>query len=85
MDLETLKKVLRPKVEGTTILDDLFQDHSLDFFIVFSSIAWVYGQHGQSNYTAANAYLNGLIHRRRKNGLPGSVMAIGAVLGIGYM
>lgn len=85
MTLETMNKVLRPKVDGTLILDELFQDDSLDFFIVFSSIAWVYGQHGQSNYTAANAFLNGLVRRRRNRGLPGSVMAIGAVLGIGYI
>jgi len=85
MTLETMTKVLRPKIEGTTYLDELFQEDTLDFFIAFSSISCVFGQHGQSNYAAANTFLNGLINRRRLQGLAGSAMAIGAVLGIGYV
>ncbi|KAF2874833.1 polyketide synthase [Massariosphaeria phaeospora] len=85
MTLETMIKVLRPKVNGTVHLDELFQDNSLDFFIVFTSVANVFGHHGQSNYTAANTFMNGLVHRRRIQGLAGSAMAIGAVMGLGYM
>ncbi|KAI0164030.1 KR domain-containing protein [Xylariaceae sp. FL1272] len=37
MTLDTFGKVMRPKVEGTIHLHDLFREEKLDFFIVFSS------------------------------------------------
>jgi len=84
MDMDIMKRVLAPKVDGSRYLNELFQTDNLDFFILLSSIATVFGQHGQSNYTAANMFLNGLVAQRRRNGLVGSVMVIGAIVGIGY-
>ena len=43
MDMETLVSVFKPKVDGTMYLDALFQDDQLDFFILFSSLACVFG------------------------------------------
>jgi hybrid polyketide synthase / nonribosomal peptide synthetase ACE1 len=84
MSLEVMNKVLRPKVDGSKYLDELFQEDTLDFFVMFSSLATVFGNHGQSNYTTANMFLNGLAAQRRAKGLAGSVIAIAALLGIGY-
>ncbi|KAF3345526.1 Pseudouridine-metabolizing protein [Verticillium dahliae VDG2] len=85
MTAEVLNRVLRPKVDGSRHLDDLLADEQLDFAIFFSSMASVLGNHGQSNYTAANLFMNGLAARRRRRGQPASVIAIGSVIGIGYM
>ena len=52
---------------------------------LFRDCSVVVGQHGQSNYTTANAFLDGLIHHRRNHELPGSVITFVAVLGVGYM
>ena len=84
MSLDVMNKVLRPKVDGSKYLDELFQEDTLDFFIMFSSLATIFGNHGQSNYTTANMFLNGLATQRRGRGLAGSVIAIAALLGIGY-
>ena len=85
MSLETMERVLKPKLDGTKNLDKIFSDTKLDFFIVFSSLTSVIGNSGQSNYTAANAYMTGLISRRRKRGLAGTSLDIGRIAGIGYM
>ncbi|KAI8264279.1 Lovastatin nonaketide synthase [Colletotrichum sp. SAR 10_77] len=57
----------------------------LDFFIMFSSGATVGGNPGQSNYNAANAYLQALAQYRRAKGLVASTIHVGAVMGIGYL
>ncbi len=78
-------RVTTPKVIGTQNLDRLFHsDTSLDFFIVASSIASVIGFAGQSNYSAANEFMTGLVHQRRRRGVAGSAMSIPGVLGLGY-
>lgn len=43
MHAETLRKVLGPKVEGSRVLDEVFWDTPLDFFIMTSSTAAVIG------------------------------------------
>ena len=83
-DLESFQTVLRPKVDGTINLSELFNENSLDFFIAFSSIVATMGNTGQSAYSAANSFLKSLIAQRRKRGLAGSVIDISRVLGIGY-
>ncbi|OKL59687.1 hypothetical protein UA08_05018 [Talaromyces atroroseus] len=85
MSLEVMEKVTKPKVDGTNHLDAIFNDKDLEWFIVFSSIASVNGNSGQSNYSAANAYMTGLVSQRRKRGLAGTSIDIGRVAGIGYV
>ncbi|KAJ5429252.1 hypothetical protein N7491_006268, partial [Penicillium cf. griseofulvum] len=84
MEYEQFLKVIKPKVEGTKLLDELFYDTPLDFFIVTSSITAAIGFSGQSNYSAANTFMTSLMYQRKKRGVPGSAMGITAVHGIGY-
>lgn len=63
-----MEKVLAPKVMGTWILDDLSKNDRLDFFITFSSITSIFGAPGQSDYTAANAYMDSFVSQRKRNG-----------------
>lgn len=85
MSLEIMEKVLKPKIDGTRNLDEVFSDSKLDFFIVFSSLTSVVGNSGQSNYTAANAYMTGLMGQRRNRGLAGTSLDIGRLAGIGFV
>jgi len=68
---QKFKTVQAPKVLGTWNLHILTQDLPLDRFVVFSSIVALLGSPGQSNYGAANAFMDALIHYRRSQGLPG--------------
>ncbi|KAL1985032.1 hypothetical protein VTN96DRAFT_8485 [Rasamsonia emersonii] len=85
MDADSLNATLKPKVEGSRHLDALFSDDSLDFFILFSSIASIVGNAGQTNYHAANMFMTSLVHNRRARGLAGSVIHIGMVVDVGYI
>ena len=50
--------VLRPKVDGTRVLADLFQETPLDFMVLCSSLTAILGGVGQVDYCGANAYLD---------------------------
>ena len=73
-DQQLFEKVMAPKINGTWNLHVLTQALKLDFFICFSSISSVIGSWGQSNYAAANAFMDALMHYRHSIGLPGQSM-----------
>ena len=83
MSIDTMLQTLGPKIDGSYNLDQAFYNDDLDFFVLFSSISCVIGTAGQSNYVAANGYLNGLARQRRQRGLAASAFDIGLILGIG--
>lgn len=85
MTVERMLKVTEPKVQGSNNLDELLGKDPLDFFILFSSVAAVVGNRGQSSYSAANAFMCSLAAKRRARGLAASVIHIGAVVGTGYL
>jgi acyl transferase domain-containing protein/surfactin synthase thioesterase subunit/acyl carrier protein len=70
MSWAKLWRVMAPKVIGGWLLSELSRDCDLDHFVVFSSILSLTGSAGQSNYSAANAFLDALVARRRAEGLP---------------
>lgn len=85
MSAEAMLEGLRPKIDGSNNLDQVFYDDELDFFIGFSSSSGVVGNPGQSNYAAANGYINGLVRQRRRRGLAASAFDIGRVAGVGVL
>ncbi|GHF25767.1 hypothetical protein GCM10018789_64560 [Streptomyces werraensis] len=74
---ERLARVFAPKVDAVRHLDALTRDLDLDAFVVYSSVAGLSGGAGQGNYSAANAFLDGLMSHRRAAGLPGLSLAWG--------
>lgn len=61
---EEIDRVLAPKIYGTINLDFATRDENLDVFIMFSSIAGVLGNIGQSDYAYGNHYLNSFAENR---------------------
>jgi len=72
------EKVLASKVSGAWNLHECTKDLPLDHFILFSSAASFLGTPGQSNYAAANAFLDALAFERQAAGLPVRVINWGA-------
>ncbi|WP_394843021.1 type I polyketide synthase [Pendulispora brunnea] len=70
VDEALLAETLAPKVAGTWCLHQLSLEHPLDFFIVYSSAASVWGSSGLGPYAAANEFLNAVAAHRRALGLP---------------
>ena len=62
------ESVFHPKVYGSFYLHQYSKN--LDLFVMFSSIASSLGNPGQSNYAAANAFMDALCEYRRQKGLP---------------
>ena len=69
-DEEVFDQVLKPKVEGTWILDQLTRVDKPDFFVLCSSIATLMASAGQGDYVAANSYLDAYATYRKQQGLP---------------
>ena len=84
-DCDSIRRVWRPKADGAWFLHKhtMSKDTELKSFVVYSSVAALFGNAGQANYSAANAYLDGLVRWRVAQGLPGTSVQWPAVLGVG--
>jgi acyl transferase domain-containing protein/SAM-dependent methyltransferase/NAD(P)-dependent dehydrogenase (short-subunit alcohol dehydrogenase family)/acyl carrier protein len=65
-----LEAVLRAKVAGAWLLHEITRELSLDHFVMFASVAGVWGSRGMAHYAAGNQFLDALAHHRRARGLP---------------
>nr|ASV47147.1 type I polyketide synthase [uncultured bacterium] len=68
---EDIAAVLQSKVAGAFNLHLLTAEQPLDWFVVCSSAAGVWGSKGLAPYAAANQFLDALMRHRRSAGRPG--------------
>ncbi len=81
MDGDRIDRVLAPKIDGALHLSLAVEriGAKLDFFVTFSSLAQVVGWSGQSNYAAANGFLEALAWWQRARDIPGTCINWGAL------
>ncbi|XP_046335907.1 fatty acid synthase-like [Haliotis rufescens] len=86
---ETFQAVCHPKVQGTINLDLASRTatcrHSLDMFVVFSSVSCGRGNAGQANYGFANSVMERVVEQRQQEGLPGVAIQWGAIGDVGVV
>jgi NAD(P)-dependent dehydrogenase (short-subunit alcohol dehydrogenase family) len=71
MSEEDIKGPMLPKILGTWNLHAATLNCPLDFFVMHSSIASVFGSQGQCNYAAGNSFEDAFAYYRRQLGLCG--------------
>ncbi|KAK2039664.1 ketoacyl-synt-domain-containing protein [Colletotrichum somersetense] len=76
---------VRPKAHGALNLHNALKGVDLDFFVMTSSISAVLGNPGQSNYSAANSFLDALALKRRAAGQVATSLALPMVLDVGVV
>ncbi|MBO1413051.1 type I polyketide synthase, partial [Streptomyces sp. FH025] len=74
---EDWEKVFAAKAAGARHLAEAVKDIELTAFVLFSSAAGLLGNAGQTNYGAANGYLNGLAESLRAEGVPATAVEWG--------
>lgn len=77
-----VREALAPKVAGTLSLDEATRDWDLDFLVLFSSAAAPFGNLGQADYSAANAFMDEFA--RHRNTLVAAGTRSGHTLSIGW-
>uniref|UniRef100_A0A3P8XWD6 Carrier domain-containing protein n=1 Tax=Esox lucius TaxID=8010 RepID=A0A3P8XWD6_ESOLU len=79
LDRSHYEKVLKPKVNGALNLHNATKHCKLDYFVCYSSVASFIGNGSQTNYAAANSFLDTFCHYRRRNGLAAQSINWGAL------
>ena len=82
---EQIDRVLLPKVAGAKWLDELTDDLTLDFFVLYSSATTLLGNPGQACYVAANHWLETLAAARIQRGKPATCPRWGAIDDVGFL
>ncbi len=81
---DRIRAVLRPKVAGALVLDELTRDLPLEAFVLYSSLTTI-GNISQSPYVSANLFLEALARRRRAQGRPALAVGLGALAETGVL
>jgi acyl carrier protein/NAD(P)-dependent dehydrogenase (short-subunit alcohol dehydrogenase family) len=80
---EQFENVIYTKAIGAWNLHQLTQNIELDFFVLYSSAAGIVGSAGQSNYNAANTFMDSLAHFRNANNQQALSVDFGTIAEIG--
>jgi fatty acid synthase len=78
---------VRVKIGIGDALDRATRRHcrELEQFVMFSSVVSFLGNEGQTSYAFGNSALERLCERRRRKGLPGLALQLGAVSDVGFV
>ena len=80
---------IRPKLQGTWNIHNAIaaceEAHGLDFFLMTSSVSGSVGTATESNYCAANHFLDAFARYRRAHNKPAISLGLGMISEVGYL
>lgn len=87
MTSEQWQTAMQPKWKGTWNLHKALEGHDqdLDFFLLTSSLTGSVGTATESNYCAANGFLDAFARWRRTQGKPAISVGLGMISEVGYL
>ncbi|MGD9883752.1 MAG: SDR family NAD(P)-dependent oxidoreductase, partial [Reyranella sp.] len=85
MDQAAMELALRPKIGGALTLAEVVSDLPLDYLLFYSSATTLFGNPGQFNYVAGNAFMEGVARRLRAQGQPAIAVSWGGIEDAGYL
>lgn len=87
MTSDAWHKAIQPKLTGSWNLHTALESHdeALDFFLLASSVSGSVGTATESNYCAANAFLDAFAHWRRSQNKPAVSIGLGMISEVGYL
>ncbi|TGJ79686.1 hypothetical protein E0Z10_g9083 [Xylaria hypoxylon] len=87
MSLEAWHSVIQPKLTGSWNLHKALEgnDAALDFFLMTSSVSGSVGSAAESNYCAANAFLDGFARWRRTQNKAAMSVGLGMIEEVGFL
>ncbi|KAI0974906.1 putative polyketide synthase [Xylaria arbuscula] len=87
MSSESWHEVLQPKWKGTWNIHRLLEGHDreLEFLLLLSSVKGTIPWATESNYSAANAFLNSFADWSRRQGKPTVAIGLGMISEVGYL
>ena len=85
MDQASIELALRPKIAGALNLERIAPNLQLDYLLFYSSATTLFGNPGQYNYVAANAFMEGLARRMRAQDHPAIAICWGGIEDAGYL
>ena len=84
MSFEDWQSALKPKVLGSWNLHTVLPKN-MDFFVMLSSVAGIFGNRGQANYAAGNTFQDALAAYRVSQGMNASSINLGSVSNVGWV
>ncbi len=85
LTVDSIAKVLAPKVTGMRATADAVAHDRLQYFVAFSSATTLVGSPGQASYVAGNAFLEGAVQAMRDRGVPALAVSWGAISDVGVV
>jgi hypothetical protein len=84
MSMSDWQTAITPKVEGSWNLHELLPTN-MDFYVMLSSVAGIFGNRGQANYAAGNTFQDALAAYRTARGMNTYSLNLGSVSSIGWV
>lgn len=85
ISIEEYKAIVGPKVQGAWNLHNALPNAALDFFVMLSSAAGLFGTRGQAVYAGTSTFLGAFADWRQAQGLPASAIHLSAIGDVGYV